>query len=103
MGLRWPALQEAGIATVRIDASDEHKAGPGVRLCTMHRAKGLEFRHVLVAGVGDERFPRPADEPDEDPVAAAWHDARQRSLLFVAATRARETLTVVGWGTRTYP
>jgi hypothetical protein len=37
------------------------------------------------------------------PVAAAWHDARQRSLLFVAATRARETLTVVGWGTRTYP
>jgi superfamily I DNA/RNA helicase len=66
MGLRWPALQEAGIATVRIDASDEHKAGPGVRLCTMHRAKGLEFRHVLVAGVGDERFPRPADEPDED-------------------------------------
>ena len=99
-----PALQDAGISTVRIDNSDELRAGPGVRLCTMHRAKGLEFQHVFVAGLGDDRFPRPTEEGlDDDPVATAHHDARQRSLLFVAATRARETLTISGWGTKRMP
>ncbi|WP_423815916.1 3'-5' exonuclease [Salinibacter altiplanensis] len=29
----------------------EDRSAPGVRLATMHRAKGLEFARVIIAGV----------------------------------------------------
>jgi ATP-dependent exoDNAse (exonuclease V) beta subunit len=96
-----PALKEAGIAALQIESDvDEGSAGPGVRLCTMHRAKGLEFRHVFVVGLGDDRYPHRTEAAEDDPVAAGWEEARERSLFFVACTRARESLRVSGWGER---
>jgi superfamily I DNA/RNA helicase len=96
-----PALKDAGLAAIQIEAdADESSGGDGIRLCTMHRAKGLEFRHVFVVALGDARYPRPADDAEDDPVAASWHEARERSLFFVACTRARESLRVSGWGER---
>ncbi len=48
-----------------------------LRLMTAHRAKGLEFRHVIVMDCGD------------------WGSGDdERRLLYVAMTRAKETLTV---------
>jgi superfamily I DNA/RNA helicase len=69
------------------------------QIMTMHRAKGLEFRRVILAGVSGTAFsisgPGGAMSED-DPRDAA---ARQRMLLYVAATRARDELVVTSSGT----
>lgn len=84
------------------DSADSDVAtGEGVRVLTMHRAKGLEFRHVFVAGLGDERFPVPLEaDLASEPTAARDHEVAQRALLFVACTRARDTLHVSGAGVK---
>jgi ATP-dependent DNA helicase RecQ len=49
-----------------------------LRLMTAHAAKGQEFKHVLVMDCGDWRK----------------HEDDERRLLYVAITRAKETLTL---------
>lgn len=75
-------------------------AGGGSRpqLLTMHRAKGMEFECVLIFGVSRGALPASyvlADIPDEDRADALQ---RERSLFYVAATRARSELAVVWEG-----
>ncbi len=54
---------------------------PSVKLLTMHSAKGLEFPHVLVAGL--QALPMKTESPDE-----------AIRLLYVAMTRATHTLAL---------
>lgn len=92
-------LGNAGIETVTIK-TDEELAEDAVRLSTMHRMKGLEFPKVLLAGVHKGEVPqnllRSSFADDQ-----SWEDflKRERSLLYVAATRARDELVVTGFGT----
>jgi hypothetical protein len=86
-----PALRAAGIPYLLLEAETPDYIGSGVRLATMHRVKGLEFEHVLIAGVNAGVIP-PAGVVAEEEIV------RERCLLHVAASRARETLTVTGWG-----
>ncbi|MFJ2173828.1 UvrD-helicase domain-containing protein [Streptomyces sp. NPDC087851] len=87
------ALEQAGLAACVLGAGH---GGPGVRIGTMHRMKGLEFRCVAVAGVNDGTVPM------RSAVTAVEVDAQQHqedlngelNLLFVACTRAREALRV---------
>jgi hypothetical protein len=67
-----------------------------VRVGTMHAMKGLEFRCVAVVGVDAEAVPaRGAVTPEEeDPLSHDLDLARERCLLFVACTRARDGLYV---------
>ncbi|TDO30033.1 UvrD-like helicase family protein [Kribbella sp. VKM Ac-2527] len=63
---------------------------------TMHRMKGLEFRCVAVVGVTAQQVP-PANAvtpADEDQSTHLQDLQRERCLLFVACTRAREQLYV---------
>lgn len=88
-----PALQRSGLPYLFLDRDTPEYAGTGVRLATMHRVKGLEFAHVLIAGMNDHWMPpRGLDAGDADAFQS------ERCLLHVAATRARESLTVTGWG-----
>lgn len=67
-------------------------AGPTV--LTMHAAKGLEFSKVILMGVSDASLPQKAALQN---LAEAEHNEamlRERSLLYVAATRARDELLV---------
>jgi hypothetical protein len=73
-------------------------AGKGVRLGTLHRVKGLEFPVMFVAGVNAKVLPMRLTSVEGDPTAKAEHEERERSLLFVAATRARDALVVTSWG-----
>lgn len=79
---------------------DKHGEGKGVRVATMHRVKGLEFPVMILAGINAGVMPLYLKDVDGDPAAKAEHDSRERSLLFVAATRARDMLIVTSWGKR---
>ena len=61
---------------------DVRRRQRGLLLLTAHRAKGLEFDHVAVLDGGWSRI-----DEDEDPDAP-------RRLLYVAMTRARQTLAL---------
>jgi superfamily I DNA/RNA helicase len=67
---------------------------PGIRVATMHRVKGLEFEAVIIAGYrGPERLAKSHSDDDD---AGVFVDAvtTERSLLHVAATRAKRFLMV---------
>jgi superfamily I DNA/RNA helicase len=85
-------LAERGV-TIRAVDREHIKPGQPVAM-TMHRAKGTEFSRVLLFGIDQGAIPRPLR--DEQYAEDAWADAllRERSLLYVAATRARDELAV---------
>lgn len=91
-----PMLRAAGIAHTVLDKSQE---GEGVRLATMHRVKGLEFHVMILAGLNAGVMPIRLPTRVTDPVAQEEHENRERALLFVAATRARDLLIVACAGT----
>lgn len=73
---------------------------PGaVRLATMHRMKGMEFKRVVLVGVQKGVVPLDLKHVHfADAVSAEVHNHRERSLFYVAATRARDELVVTGCG-----
>jgi len=120
--VRFVAEQEA-VGARELEAVAEEEGADAVRLLTIHAAKGLEFKVVIVADAGRDRVPPSADEilalPDgrfgfrvADPVTAkpraafdyeAVKEARQEAeraerlrLYYVAMTRAKERLIVSG-------
>ncbi len=69
----------------------------GITICTMHQAKGLEFRAVVVAACDDEIIPleaRIAEVADNADLEDAYET--ERHLLYLACTRARDFLLVTG-------
>lgn len=69
-----------------------------VSVMTMHGAKGLEFTHVLLMGVGKNILPqrfRIQGLSEEDRAAALQ---QERSLLYVASSRARDALVITTHG-----
>ena len=95
------AQAESAVTTARarVCVLDERiEIQPGATsVCTMHLAKGLEFRAVVVMGCDDlhmplaERMSEAGDLSDLD----ALH-LTERHLLYVACTRARDFLLVTG-------
>nr|WP_231122536.1 UvrD-helicase domain-containing protein [Mycobacterium colombiense] len=92
------ALKRAGIESV--DLAKAWDADDATRVGTMHRMKRLEFRCMCVAGVSARLVPAAnAITPVEDDKQTHQHDReRERCLLFVACTRAREELLVTWHG-----
>jgi len=95
------------------EAGDVPQSGDGVRLLTVHRSKGLEFGLVAIFDAGRMLFQRsdplyldPADGRPHVAGSAGYEAARSRALardeqesyrlLYVAASRARDTLVVTG-------
>ena len=90
------AVMQAGL---KFKVLDDHveTAGGYVSISTMHLAKGLEFRAVVVMACDDEVLPL------EERIQAIGDDAdlqevydTERHLLYVACTRARDFLSVSG-------
>jgi hypothetical protein len=95
-------LRKSGIAASAL--GPDLKANDGVAIGTMHRMKGLEFRCVAVIDVSAAELPnRYAVTPKpEDPVEHEADILRERSLLYVASTRAREDVWV-SWSGKPSP
>lgn len=91
-------LKRAGIDTVDLAKADDDD--DAVRVGTMHRMKGLEFRGMCVAGVSAKLVPAAnAVTPAADDKQTHQQDLeRERCLLFVACTRAREELLITWHG-----
>ncbi len=91
------ALKADGIMTIPLSGRGRAQ---GVRAGTMHAMKGLEFQAVAVLGVERGLVPGPAaiTPESEDAVAYAQDLQRERCILFVACTRARDHLYVSGTG-----
>lgn len=87
------ALRASGIMTIPLSGRTSAQA---VRAGTMHAMKGLEFQAVAVIGVEQGLVPEPTTitPEDDDPVAHGQDLQRERCLLFVACTRARDHLYV---------
>jgi superfamily I DNA/RNA helicase len=69
-----------------------------VHVGTLHGLKGLEYQRMILVGIADSAIPGARVEAlrDSDPVRYQRELLRARSLLFVAATRARDSL-VISW------
>lgn len=76
-------LAHAALMT-NLDAESSRNA---VRLMTIHTAKGLEFPHVIIAGMNEGMFP---SKKVRDRAAME----EERRLAFVAVTRAQKTLAL---------
>ncbi|GHJ47254.1 DNA helicase [Catellatospora sp. TT07R-123] len=84
----------AVLREAHIDVHDEQRAVQGVRVDTMHGMKGLEFQCLAVVGLDDAVLPAPhaVISAAEDPHGHLQDMQRERCLVFVALTRARDML-----------
>lgn len=85
-------LGQRGVSTALL--TQPRVTGGQPVVMTMHMAKGMEFSRVVLFDVSDGSFPPPwayKNVPEED---RADLDLRFRSLLYVAASRARDELVV---------
>ncbi len=85
-------LEERGLP-VRVVEREFPGTGKPLIL-TMHRAKGMEFSRVLIHGLNSRSMPAQYLLKSLTEVDAADVLLRERSLLYVAATRARDELVI---------
>lgn len=67
-----------------VPCTTEADGSEGVRLLTLHAAKGLELAHVFLSGINRGLMP----------LLHGSTDAEERRLLFVGMTRAKESLEI---------
>lgn len=80
-----------------LEADSPDASSTGVRLATMHRVKGLEFDHMVIASVNEDMMPLASIIPAVDEPEHAAAETAERALLYVAATRAKKELTVLSF------
>jgi len=92
------ALEARGLNLYRIQTHDE-RSEPGIRIATMHRVKGLEFNHMICPGVNAQTLPlQYALTLQDNEESKADFELKERSLFFVALTRARKSVLVTSYG-----
>ncbi|GAB2622909.1 3'-5' exonuclease [Pseudactinotalea suaedae] len=93
-------LRDAGVPVRFVERDTSSSSNGSVQVMTMHRAKGMEFSKVVLfemsAGAVPSAFA--LGNVPEGEIADAM--LRERSLVYVAATRARDELVVVWSGER---
>ncbi|MFD0076506.1 UvrD-helicase domain-containing protein [Streptomyces sp. NPDC127166] len=97
--LAYTLLAHKGIKAVEI-GPEGPRGDEGVHIGTMFRFKGLEYQRMVIAGVRDGLVPREAVNRlrSDDAVRYRRELQRARSLLFVAATRSRDSLAIFWHG-----
>jgi len=83
-------LQVAQTISVIISLAERGDSQDVVTLSTLHAAKGLEWPHVVLAGVNEGLLPFRSDDEQMTPQRLE----EERRLMYVGITRARTTLAV---------
>lgn len=73
-------------AALQSDQDELEKPKAGVKLMTVHAAKGLEFDTVFIAGLEEGLFPHERDDAD------GVDSEEERRLFYVALTRAKKRI-----------
>lgn len=90
-------LDARNVEYVEIKRKEKSKAD-GLRLATMHRIKGLEFKVIFIADCNEGVIPLDAALNVEDEKERAFAERTERSLFYVASTRARDRLLMSSVG-----
>jgi len=87
------------IPTIQISRSTKDNiSNTGIRLATMHRVKGLDFDHVIIASMNHGVVPLEISEKSDESQIEEEKLLKEKSLVFVAATRAKKSLLVTSYG-----
>jgi superfamily I DNA/RNA helicase len=79
---------------INAEESDD-PSDPALRLATMHRVKGLEFDQVFLPGLDASQMPLQVERNKRpDALSRDLFEQQERSLLHVAATRAKNRVVV---------
>ncbi len=70
----------------------------GLRIATMHRVKGLEFKYVFVASCCEDIIPLKSAINHTDSVTEQDTLTSEKCLLYVALTRAQKQAYITGYG-----
>jgi ATP-dependent DNA helicase Rep len=87
---RQTVLQVAQTISIIISLAERDTEQDVITLSTLHAAKGLEWPHVVLAGVNEGLLPFRSGDDDMTPERLE----EERRLMYVGITRARLTLTV---------
>ena len=82
---------------IRQNKLDDHNYD-GIRIATMHRVKGLEFRYVFVASVNNRIVPLSSAIDHTDAVSERETLTAEKCLLYVALTRAQKGAYITSFG-----
>lgn len=95
-------LHTNGIAYKVLKGTSKQGASNGISLCTLHSLKGLEFKVVVLIGINERNIPSKVSEgypfTGMDALDKKEFLSSKRSLLYVAITRARQLVYMVGYG-----
>ena len=83
-------LEVAQTISVIISLAERGDEQNVITLSTLHASKGLEWPHVVLAGVNEGLLPFKSDDEDMTPQRLE----EERRLMYVGITRARQTLAV---------
>ena len=92
-------LTKAGIRSYAIKRNkSDDRSFDGIRVATMHRVKGLEFKYVFVSAVNNRIVPLPSAINKTDAVSEAESMTAEKCLLYVAMTRAQKGAYITSYG-----
>lgn len=94
-GLRNNGIDVFEITTNKVDDRSRDE----VRIATMHRVKGLEFKYIFAAGMNNKSLPNGVRSDYSDDVSLEEFVTEEKCLLYVALTRARAGAYVTCYGT----
>lgn len=95
-------MHSNGVAYKILKGTTKQGSSNGISLCTLHSLKGLEFKVVILMGINERNIPSKVAEgypfSGMDALDKKEFLSSKRSLLYVAITRARQLVYLVGYG-----
>ena len=94
-------LTKAGLRVfeIRRNKTDDSSM-PGIRVATMHRVKGLEFKYVFVVAVNDDKMPLKSAISKVDETSRQESITAEKCLFYVALTRAQKGAYITSYGAK---
>ena len=90
---------KAGIRAYAIKRNKaDDRSFDGLRVATMHRVKGLEFKYVFIAAVNNRIIPLSSAINKTDAVSEEESITSEKCLLYVAMTRAQKGVYITSYG-----
>ena len=90
---------KAGVRSYAIKRNKiEDRSHDGLRIATMHRVKGLEFKYVFITAVNNRIVPLQSAINNIDAISEAESIASEKCLLYVAMTRAQKGVYITSYG-----